>query len=358
MAASKDKISQICQTVCEKAKHLPFLPTMAFAIVMSTGTLACVTHIQAEIMPILEYPALFLCVLNFLLFVCITPYAVLDWLARRDDLKCQCRAPTQEAFLSTSGIALLVLAHQCLFFKLGFFWVVLFWIIGSAVSFILNFGVLLDVFMAEHTLENITPVLFIPVVGLMVVPVAGCSLATHSGEIWNPVFLIICLIALGAGIMLYWGIFAAMLQRHLLLKPLPDYLMPTMWIHLAPIGWGAVSIIFLGRLLCGASALETLEFFALLAWGASAWWVIMAGIMTLGALFHKRLKFTLAWWSFIFPLGSFATLTKLINLPCSAAVSFAIWLLMAMIWVFAAVKTAVIALNALFPHSLKKNLSQ
>lgn len=334
-------------TICPRnptfLSKLPLLPPVVFAIIMGTGTLACTTLGQSEAFPILKQLAYAISWLNIILFICLAPYAFLNWMTHKTELAKQCSLPSQEAFLSTIGIGLLVLANQCLFFDWGIGWTFLFWLAGAFVTFFLNLAIIFKVFIGEHELGHITPVFFIPVVGLVVIPVAGSTLATRMPHSFGALILIVCLIALGAGLLLYSGLFAAMLQRHLLLKPIPDYLTPTLWIHLAPLGWGAISMLFMGGVLTEQPCLQLIEFFALLAWGAAAWWVLMAALLTIRALIHRGLHFSLAWWSFIFPLGSFTMLSKMLKIEYSVPISFSVWLLMLVIWITAAIKTLALA---------------
>lgn len=316
-------------------RHLPTLPPAAFAIVMSTGTLACATRAQAAAFAWMHLPAWCLCWLNLAIFAFLCPYALLSWLFHRAELKNACALPGQSAFLSTSGIALLVLANQCLFFDFGAVAAFCFWLAGTITTFGLNLGILYRTFVHKHELTHITPVFFIPVVGLVVIPAAGSALSMGLAQPWSGLVQLVCVLALGAGLLLYSGLFAAMLQRHLLLEPLPDLLSPTLWIHLAPLGWGSISLLALGHILATAATQETLAFFALLGWGAAAWWVIMAGILTTRALLRRALKISMAWWSFIFPLGSFTLLTRLLAIEFGAIITLAVWILMAIIWLAA-----------------------
>lgn len=328
-------------------RGLPSLPPAAFAIVMSTGTLACATRAQAQAFAWMDIPAWFLCWLNLAIFAFLCPYALLSWLRHRAELKQACALPGQAAFLSTSGIALLVLANQCLFFDFGPIAAFCFWLAGAITTFGLNLGILYRTFAHKHELIHITPVFFIPVVGLVVIPAAGSALSAGLAQPWEGIVQLVCVLALGAGLLLYSGLFAAMLQRHLLLEPLPDLLTPTLWIHLAPLGWGSISLLALGHVLATDSTQETLAFLALLGWGAAAWWVIMAGILTVRALTRRSLKISMAWWSFIFPLGSFTLLTRLLAIEFGAIITFAVWLLMSLIWLAAIYGTLRLACHAL-----------
>lgn len=321
-------------------RSLPCLHPASFAIVMGTGTLACVTLEQAAIFPSLFWVGATFCWLDYFIFLALAPYAFISWSRRGAELASHLEHPADMAFFATIGIGLLVLANQTLQYGLSYYAAFGFWLCGAIVTLVLNLAIFLRSFLKKLNLDDIAPALFIPVVGLLVVPVAGCSLAKSLGGIWAGLVPLVSASCLGAGIMLYVGLFGAMLERHLLLVPLPDHLAPTLWIHLAPLGWGSLGILALGSHIASAETVKTLEFFGLLAWGASSWWVAMALILTIRAIYRKGMYFNMAWWSFIFPLGSFALLSKRLHFVWSAEISFCVWLLMLFIWLLAAYKTA------------------
>ncbi len=311
----------------------------AFAINMGTGTLACVTLKQASIFPALELPGKILCLFNYGLFSALTLYAAISWTLGKEEIRKHLELPGQLAFFATFGIALLVLANQSVLY--GFHAVIAlgFWVAGSLATFLINLAILLKSFLKKYELGHITPAFFIPVVSLVVIPFSGCPLAIGLPAFWQSLALLFCVLGIGGGLMLYAGLFAIMLQRHLLLEPLPDHLAPTLWIHLAPLGWGALGIIAFAQSYTSPETLKVVELFALFAWGAAFWWVIMAGILTLRAVCKKSMYFNMAWWSFIFPLGSFALLSKRLQFSFSEQISFCVWLLMLGLWLVSALKT-------------------
>lgn len=324
-----------------------FLPPIAFAIVMSTGTLACATLLQATALPWLEKVAWALNWLNFAIFACLCPYALCAWLLNRARVAQQCQLPGDVGLFSTSGIALLVMAHQCLLFELGFLPALCFWLAGAIVTFGLNLAIFYKVFVEKHGLEQITPVFFIPMVGLLVLPAGGAAFATDLAQPYGQMLEVICLLGLGGGIMLYAGLFPALLQRHIAYEALPDPLAPTYWIHLAPLGWGGIGAISMAYLIAPQESQETARFFCLLIWGAAAWWTIMAALLTIRALIRKGMSFSLAWWSFIFPLGSFALLTRLVKVSFAGEIAFCVWALMAFIWLMAGIRTILLLIRTL-----------
>lgn len=326
-----------------KFESLPCLHPAAFAIIMGTGTLACATLAQTDILPFLYWPGLGLCFMAFFIFVALAPYAIISWTKRKGEIRKHLELPGQTAFFATIGIALLVLANQSLFYKFPQILCLVFWFAGAIVTLALNFAIFVRSFLKKLELEHLTPALFIPVTGLVVMPVAGAPLALKMTGAAQNIILLFCVIGLGAGIMLYVGLFGAMMERHLLLAPLPDHLAPTLWIHLAPLGWGALGALALTSAVAGQDILKSLEFLCLLAWGGATWWVVMAFILTLRSMLGGGMRFNMAWWSFIFPLGSYVLLTKRLNFVFCQEIGFCVWCLMVCIWIFAGFKTIKLA---------------
>lgn len=325
---------------------LPCLHPAAFAINMGTGTLACVTLGQASIFPYLAWAGKMLCLFNYGLFCVLFLYATISWTSGREEIKKHMKLPGQLSFFATFGIALLVLANQTMLYGLNKKIAVFFWIAGTITTFLINITILLKSFLRKHELEHITPAFFLPVVSLVVISFSGCPLSLEMNESYKKLMLLACSLGLGAGIMLYSGLLGTMLQRHLLLDPLPDHLAPTLWIHLAPLGWGSLGVLALVQAIAEPQTVKTLEILAILAWGAAFWWVIMAGILTIRAVIHKGMQFSMAWWSFIFPLGSFALLTMRLKFCFSTEIAFCVWLLMLSLWLLSALKT----IKAAFLH--------
>lgn len=133
---------------------------------------------------------------------------------------------------------------------------------------------------------GVTPVLFIPVVGNVVAPLAGVGL---GHEVWSAA-------QLGIG-MLFWPVVLVLvLTRRLAHSPLPERLLPTWFITVAP-----PAVIGLGMLQFQAPA-----------WVAQGFWgVALFNLLWVGAQ-AKRMAgqpFGVAFWALSFPLAAFTALT-------------------------------------------------
>lgn len=324
------------------SKTPPCLPAAAFTTVMGTGALALATWRLAQDWPWLAWLARIFNLLNFTLFFVLAFFAAITWRKNGKLLRGHFNQPDECALYGACGIALLVLGAQALAFGFGWPIGIFFWSLGAALTLAFNFALLLRFFLHPGIeMEHITPVLFVPVASMVVTPAAGAPIAAHLGGIAGDIALLASIIALGGGLMLYGGLFSLMLQRHLLFRPLPDALAPTCWIHLAPIGWAGVALIELATDVCPPSWQAMGQMLALIFFGAALWWLIMAALLCIRAIWLRKLTFSLSWWSFIFPIGSVAILSSRLDFAPARAIFPGIWLLMLIIWLVCAIRTII-----------------
>lgn len=324
-------------------RNMPFLAPASFTMVMGTGALAVATLEMSQIFQPLYWFAHFLNILNYALFFLLALWAALSWPRYVPTLLENFEQPDNCALYSACGIALLVLGTQALRFGFGEVIAICVWGFGALITLVFNYGILLRFFLHPGIeMSHITPVLFVPVASMVVLPVAGApiSVMLESGVIRNLVILA-SILALGGGLALYAGLFSMMLQRHLLIRPLPDQLAPTLWIHLAPIGWAAVALLALAQHVFPETYLGAAEVIAILLFGAAIWWLVMAAIICIRAITHHNLSFSMTWWSFIFPIGSVTILSNHLAFAPANMLFPWLWALLAALWTFCAVKTVV-----------------
>ncbi len=133
---------------------------------------------------------------------------------------------------------------------------------------------------------TVTPVLFIPVVGNVVAPLAGVGL---GHEVWS-----VMQMAIGV---FFWPVEMALLvARRVGHSPLPDRILPSWFISLAP-----PSVI----------GLSLMQFEAPLLWVQAIWGVAAFVLMWLVPLFKRIVAqpFSVPFWALSFPLAAFTSLT-------------------------------------------------
>lgn len=155
---------------------------------------------------------------------------------------------------------------------------------------------------------SVTPVLFIPVVGNVVAPLAGLAMGY---PVWSAA-------QLGVGLLLWPVVLGLLLVRRAVQGPLPDRLLPTWFITVAP-----PSVI-------GGVALALQAPLPVVAglWGMALFFLLWAGSIAQQAV---NQPFSLTFWAVSFPLASFTSLTfKLGLLSQSAGLQNAATLLLAL----------------------------
>ena len=139
---------------------------------------------------------------------------------------------------------------------------------------------------------SVTPALFIPIVGNLLVPLAGLPLG-HEG--WASA-------QFGIGVMFWPVVLVLLLLRPLLQGPWPERLRPTLFILIAPPAVVGSSLLQFGAPLGMAWAL----------WGMALFSLIWAGLQLPQIV---ALPFSLLHWALAFPLAALAALTLRLASP-------------------------------------------
>ncbi len=205
----------------------------------------------------------------------------------------------------------------------------------------------------DHASERITPVWLLPIVGPEVTASSGGLLAPHLAA--GPAQLVV-----GTGYVLWavsvplaFSIVTIVFLRYALHKLPSTDLAASFWLILGPIGTGSLGLLTLGQAAPAAFAGTALSSAAvaardagllggLLLWGAGAWWLLVAVMVTWRYL-RQGMDFNMGWWGFTFPLGVYTAATlRLAGLSGFAPLALAgigLTLLLTAIWSVVAVHT-------------------
>lgn len=168
-----------------------------------------------------------------------------------------------------------------------------FWIAGAGLHFTATIVILsLWIRQTKFELNHFNPSWFIPIVGNLLVPIAG---TTHVGQDLLWFFYSI-------GFIFWILLFTIFFYRIIFNNPIPEKLLPTFFILIAPPSLGFVSYVKL----TGAidSFAKILYFFALF---------LVVLLLSQWKMFY-RIEFYLSWWAYSFPLASIAIATALMHL--------------------------------------------
>lgn len=299
------------------AAPLAFLHPGWFAIVMGLAGLALAWHRAAPTMGEAAAAAsLVMAAIAALVFVLLAAATAVRWQRHRAAWLEDLRHPVRHAFLAALPIAALLLATLAVAHGgrgtavLAAWWLaalaqlgVTLWVLsrwwrgGSGVSG--GSGVAATAAAPPPGLQwpVVTPVLFIPVVGNVLVPLAGLPLGQAG---WSAA-------QFGLGLLMWPLVLTLLLVRIAVAGPWPERLLPTAFILVAP-----PAVVGLALLQFGAPAPA-----AWALWGMALFMLLWAATL---ARRIAALPFALPHWAMSFPLAAFAALTlRLADDPAAGA---------------------------------------
>jgi tellurite resistance protein len=217
--------------------------------------------------------------------------------------------PVKLNFFPAISISLILLSIAMLKILPGFSQVL--WLAGTALHlgftlYVMNVWIHHDKFEIHH----INPAWFIPVVGNVLVPIAGTA---HGYPEISWFFFSI-------GILFWLVLFTIIFYRVLFHHPLPEKLMPTFFILIAPPAVGFISYVKL------AGGLDN---FAHMLYYSGLFLTLL--LLTQTSRF-SRLQFFLSWWAYSFPLAAI-TIATLLMYRIKEQFAFAVigWILLSIL---------------------------
>ncbi|MEJ2406010.1 MAG: SLAC1 anion channel family protein [Candidatus Thiodiazotropha sp.] len=268
--------------------RLPFFPISFFSMVMGLAGL-CIAWEKAQIGFHLPY-RLDLALLPFtaLVFIILTVTYLLKMLRYPGEVVKELNHPVKLNFFPAVSISLILLSITMLHTLPQVSRIL--WMIGSSMHlgftlYVMNIWIHHDKFEVHH----INPAWFIPVVGNVLVPVAGTAHGYYE----------ISWFFFSIGIIFWLVLFTIIIYRVLFHNPLPDRLMPTFFILIAPPAVGFISYVKLNG---------GIDNFAHVLYYSGLFLTLLLFTMVLR---FSRLQFFLSWWAYSFPLAAITIATLL-----------------------------------------------
>lgn len=270
----------------EQEKGLRYFPIALFASVMGVSGVAMSLRLVENVYGISQISSTIvtgLATLMFLVNIIMLFYRLVN---HRDAVKIDFNHPVRMNFFAAISISLLLLGT--LYYDMNETLSLYTWMAGMALQFMLTL-VILSALIWERELQlgQFNPAWFIPIVGNIVVPLAGVY---HAPEWLNWMFF-------GIGV-LFSIIYFTIFMNRIYFQPAPPVkLLPTFFILLAPPGIGFVSYVKLTG---------QVDVFAYIMFGIAFY---------LGLLFMYQIRrfiqipFFLSWWAFLFPSAAVTNAT-------------------------------------------------
>ena len=272
------------------ATRLANFPVSFFAVVMGLCGLVLATQRMEELLEITDIPSTILLGITLLVFAILTVTYTLKLVRHRAECVREFNDPVRLSFFPAFSIALLLVSSA--FVPVSKTASLVFWIIGTVLHLVLTLTILtIWVRQQKFEITHLNPVWFLPVVGNILVPIAGVEHAPHEVS-WF--FFSVGLV--------FWTILQTLFfYRIFFHRPLPEKLLPTFFILLAPPAVGFVAYVKLSGGVDGFA--HVLYYFAL--------FLFVFLLVQIPML--RRVRFFLSWWAYSFPLAALTLASVLMH---------------------------------------------
>jgi tellurite resistance protein len=266
-------------------ERLQYFPVMMFTITMGLAGLS-LAYQKAH--HVLEIPILIgnaLAYVSLILFMLISAMYMLKSARYPTQVKNEFTHPLRLHFFAAISISMLLLAAAFQDLNSGI--AAKLWYGGALMQLILTLYTISFWINRNLEIQHSSPVWFLPVVGNMVVPLAGSAYAPLS----------VSLFFFASGMFLWLALFSLILNRTIFHHQLPEKFVPTLFIFIAP---PAVAFIAYYKLSANYDMLAQ-----------SFYSVALFFTLLLTFMFRRfvHLKFFISWWAFTFPLAAMTVAT-------------------------------------------------
>ena len=230
--------------------------------------------------------------------------------------------PVKVAFAPTISIALILLSIAYLHNAPELsFWL---WSVGATLHLLATLYVMSSwIHHTKYEIAHLNPAWFIPVVGNILVPIAGVHHASPE----------ISWFFYGVGIF-FWPVLTSIIFYRLIFHgSLPDRFMPTLFIFIAP---PAVGFISYYNLIGGIDA------FARILYGIALFFTLLLFVQV---KWFARLKYFLSWWAYSFPIAAITIATLV--MAKETGLAFYSWLATGLLTILTLVIAVLLARTAL-----------
>lgn len=272
----------------EKERGLRYFPIALFASVMGlAGTTFAIKQYEGmySLNNVVSTIVFSVTIAMFLIVTGIFLYRLIRY---PNDIKEELNHPVKTNFFGAIAISFLMLG--LVFYDMNETISFVLWLIGALIQLFLTLFLLTDL-MWKQTLkiEQFNPVWFIPIVGNIVVPLAGVY---HVGVEINIFYF-------SLGIIFSIIYFTLFMNRMFFKGPLPNMLRPTVFILLAPPAIGFMSYV---KIFGEANA------FAFILYG----FAFYLGLLFLFQIkYYLKVPFFVSWWAMLFPTAAVTNATFL-----------------------------------------------
>lgn len=284
--------------------RLEHFPVAFFAMVMGTLGLTLAWQKSAYVLALPSIISQVLLIVSATIFAIIVTVYLVKTIRHPTAVIAEFNHPIKMSFFPafSIGIILMSIATLEVSNELSRF----LWVLGSTLQLIFTLNVLTRWIHHQHfQIAHSTPAWFIPVVGNILVPISGVEHGFHE----------ISWFFFSIGI-IYWIVLKTLIFNRIIFhEPLPEKLLPTLFILIAPPAVGFISYMKLNH--------DILDSFGRILYYTAAFLVLL--LMTQFSRFF-RIRFFMSWWAYSFPLAAFTIATQVMfsrtGIPGFATISY------------------------------------
>ncbi|EES89448.1 SLAC1 anion channel family protein [Helicobacter canadensis] len=288
-------------------------PIMFFASVMGVGGLSLVVNKSIDIFELQEsfgWLSILCVIVSVILFIVIVILYGLKMVKYPKAFFEELKHPVKINFFAAVSVSTLIILTLILPFVSDWFALALFYV-GALLQLVFSLYVVKYWFINEMKQKMASPAWFIPIVGNLIVPLAGMKLNLALGDMVIGHEVLIFYFGMGTFFWILLG--AGLLFRLIFGENLPQKFLPTLFIFIAPPSIFGLDVLLMfndfipiGNLYIIASASFSVALFFIL---------LMASIFKV----FLNIKFALSWWAFTFPIAAFSLCAlELYNISGSA----------------------------------------
>ncbi len=271
-----------------KYSRIQNFPISFFSMILGLAGLSIAFQKAEKVLQFPVHISWHILMMTVAIFVFMTIIYLIKVIKFKDAVKDEFNNPIKLSFFPTFSISLLLLS-------IGFLSVDMtiskyLWILGAIIHLV--FTIKIISIWIQHTkfdIKYMNPAWFIPAVGNVLVPVSGVH--HFSPEISWFFFSV--------GLFFWISLFVIFFNRIIFHHPLPDRLLPTLFILIAPPAVGFIAFVQLtGEVNAFAKILYYVALFIVL--------LLLAQIQL-----FKKIEFYLSWWAYSFPIAAITIATIL-----------------------------------------------
>lgn len=269
-------------------ERIAHFPVSFYSVIM--GLLGFVIAIEKahDIFHVSSFVPMALIIFSAIIFCAISVALVLKIVLYKEVFIKDFQHPIKISFFPTFSISLLLLSVALL--PIHSFLSFIFWVLGSGSHLIFTFLVIGQWIKKYHyKIEHLSPAWFIPVVGNLLVPIAGTAFVSKE-LLW---------FFFSVGIVFWLVLMTIVIYRLFFHEPLPGKILPTMFILIAPPAIGCISYFKLTNQIDSFSRI--LYYFS--------FFIALLLISNMRMFISKN--FYLSQWAFTFPLAAISIASAL-----------------------------------------------